>query len=335
MRFRSWVSSYSWLVVAAASCYLSGFSLSRAALGQALVPGSGEPIDVVGDDFEDPDWSYLFRNPKNSSELDGQKRLPDSSSKNGRLFEGPMRGHPDVVERVATPEGGLEGSAGALLLRSLFTGTPNRPSGKKQQDDLIVNVRARLGRLIPVSHEPNFTVRVYLPPLEEWEDRSGGHFGIRAGLRGIRAKSEGESEEYWPGMFVHFRSQTSRRNKQDSAYLRIRAGKSGQDFSGPEIKTTGWWTFGMSFTPDGQVHYYASPGVDELNPEDHIASQFPYGYRAQSFETFFFNVMSGDDGRHWSTTFVIDDPKLYVVKSLPPKVSVANKSGGRKRTKRK
>jgi hypothetical protein len=323
-----------WVCVTVVLAFWRAGQAGQAARGQALVPGSGELIEYVGDDFEDPNWSYNFRNPKNSSELDGQKRLPDGSSKNGRLFEGPMRGHPDVLERIETPEGGLPDSQGALSMRSLFTGTPNRPSRKKQQDDLIVNVRARLGRLIPVGHEPNFVVRVFLPPFDEWEDRTGGHFGLRAGLHGNRSQGDGESEEYWPGMFVHFKSQTDRRNKQDSAYLRIRAGKGGQDFSGPAIEETGWWTFGMSCTPDGQVHYYASPGVDELNPEDHIASQFPYGFRARNFETFFFNVMSDDDGRHWSTTFVIDDPRLYVVKPLPSKGAVAKKSGGKKRRQR-
>jgi hypothetical protein len=29
----------------------------------------------------------------------------------------------------------------------------------------------------------------------------------------------------------------------------------------------------MSFTPDGMVHYFASPGVAELTMDDHITSQ--------------------------------------------------------------
>ena len=64
-------------------------------------------------------------------------------------------------------------------------------------------------------------------------------------------------------------------------------------------------------TPDGKVHYYASPGVDDLTSEDHIASQYPYGFRCRQFHTFFFNVANRDDGRTWSTSWVIDDPSLY------------------------
>ncbi len=71
---------------------------------------------------------------------------------------------------------------------------------------------------------------------------------------------------------------------------------------------------GMSVTPDGMVHYYASPGVDELTEEDYITSQYPYDYRAERFRTFFYNVCSADDGRRWSTSFIVDDPKVYVLR---------------------
>ena len=69
----------------------------------------------------------------------------------------------------------------------------------------------------------------------------------------------------------------------------------------------------MSFTTDGAVHYFASPGVDDLTSADYITSQYPYGYHAESFETFFFNVANMDDGKTWSTPWVIDDPTLYCV----------------------
>jgi hypothetical protein len=70
----------------------------------------------------------------------------------------------------------------------------------------------------------------------------------------------------------------------------------------------------MSVTPDGMVHYYASPGVEDLTEDDYITSQFPYSYRAERFRTFFYNICSADDGRRWSTSFVVDDPKVYVLR---------------------
>jgi hypothetical protein len=52
--------------------------------------------------------------------------------------------------------------------------------------------------------------------------------------------------------------------------------------------------------------------VDDLTIRDHIASHIPYGYRAEQFNTMFFNITSRDDGKTWSTPWIIDDPAVYV-----------------------
>jgi hypothetical protein len=82
-----------------------------------------------------------------------------------------------------------------------------------------------------------------------------------------------------------------------------------------DIATTGWWTLGISLTADGALHYYARPGVGNLTPRDHIASHMAEGYRAERMRTFFFNVCNGDDGRTWSTDWIVDDPSVYFVKT--------------------
>lgn len=292
-----------------------------------VVPGTGTEIVGVADDFEDPDWQYVKRDPKSTEDIDENQRGPLGRSTNGRWYEGIKRGHPDVVERVRTPAGGLPGSQGALLLKSMFTGIPGQPSGKMHQDDFVANVQYRLKRTIQVEEAPNVTTRVFLPPVAEWEDRSGPHFGFRLALEttamvekesgfGIfkRTTEEMGNEVYWPGMFVEFESKHQTRQEHDYAYWRIRSNRRGGDFRGPQITTTGWWTLGMSVTPDGMVHYYASPGVDELTEDDYITSQFPYNYRCERFRTFFYNVCSADDGRRWSTAVIVDDPKVYVVR---------------------
>jgi hypothetical protein len=84
----------------------------------------------------------------------------------------------------------------------------------------------------------------------------------------------------------------------------------------------------MSFTPDGMVHYFASPGVDDLTAEDHITSQYPYGYRTEWMKTFFFNVCTKDDGKTWSTPWVIDDPKVYFVKR--PQMATGKQPAGQR-----
>jgi len=286
---------------------------------QVIVPGSGQKIAQVGDDFEDADWSYIFNLPKGSEEDDGQTRPPSGASRNGRWFEGPKRGQPDVLQRVATPEGGLAGSEGALLIRSQQTGVPGRYSGRFRQDDLIINTKSRIGGGVSVARSPSCVVRVYLPPWDKWERRNGPSFGIRAGCQSYETKQTGGRrfgrsvttlEPYWPGIFIHFVPGDGK-DKKDSAFLTLRAGSRGQDLNGAKITEPGWWTFGMSFSPNGAVHYFCHAGVADLTAADHVTSQNPYGFRCERFDTMFFNVVSGDNG-NWSTSWIIDDPALYV-----------------------
>ena len=124
-------------------------------------------------------------------------------------------------------------------------------------------------------------------------------------------RTETKSEEYWPGIFIYYNCK-AKGAKEDSAQFLFRAAETGYDFHGPKISKPGWWTLGMSFTSDGSVHYYVREGVENLTAKDHVASRFPYGYRAEWFDTFFFNVVNPDDGKTWSTPWIIDDPALYV-----------------------
>jgi hypothetical protein len=286
-----------------------------------VVPGTGQKVTQVGDDFEDPDWEYIYNLPKSSKNLNDFAGGAGGESKNGRWFEGVKRGQPDVVRRVPTPEGGLPGSTGAMLLQSRDTGIPGRPSYRVQQDDFICDVQYRLGRSIPVSQSPSAVVRVYLPPISEWEQRTGPSFAFRVALdttvnkgsAGLFARSGPKRETYWPGMFIEFESRHTTKRDYDSAHFRIRGNESGGDYKGMAINTTGWWTLGISCTPDGRVHYYARPGVEPLTAEDRIASHYPYSYRAQWFNTFFFNVCSPDDGKTWSTPWIVDQCEVFVI----------------------
>jgi len=313
--------------VCAAALAGIGLTVPTAQAQRPVVPGTGIEIVGVADDFEDPSWNYIPNDPKSTEDIDDNQRPPMGRSANGRWYEGIKRGHPDIVRRVPTPPGGLPGSTGALLLKSKFTGIPGRPSGKMHQDDFVANVQYRMKRRIDIAEVPSVTTRVFLPPVSEWEQRSGPHFGFRLALEttamvenevgaGIfkRTKREMGNEVYWPGMFVEFESKTTTGRPDDYAYLRVRSNRRGGDFRGPQITTTGWWTLGMSVTPDGMVHYYAKPGVEELTEDDYISSQFPYDYRAERFRTFFYNICSADDGHRWSTAFIVDDPKVYLLR---------------------
>ena len=310
-------------------------SISAAQAQRPVVPGTGTEIVGVSDDFEDPSWSYVPNDPKSTEDIDTNQRGPLGKSTNGRWYEGIKRGHPDIVRRVETPAGGIPGSRGALLMKSKMTGIPGMPSGTMHQDDFVANVQYRLKRTISIAEVPSVTTRVFLPPVAEWEQRSGPQFGFRLALETTAMieqevgplkfkKKEIGNEIYWPGLFVEFESKAITKKENDYAYLRIRATRSGGETRGPQITQTGWWTMGMSVTPDGMVHYYASPGVDDLTEDDYITSQFPYDYRAERFRTFFYNVCSADDGKRWSTSFVVDDPKVYLSRPRGGSAAIAS-----------
>ena len=125
------------------------FGLSAAALGTSLlagpvhaaqqpmkpiVPGKGIPVARTGDDFEAEDWVFYPQTPKSSWNIDEEVRAPGGVSKNLQWVEGAKRGQPDVVRRVPTPPGGLEGSKGSMLIQSLYAGVPGRLSHQQQQD---------------------------------------------------------------------------------------------------------------------------------------------------------------------------------------------------------
>jgi len=315
---------------------LATFLSSSESLAQRpIVPGTGIEIAGVADDFEDPSWSYIPNDPKSTEDIDENQRGPLGKTTNGRWYEGAKRGHPDVVKRVATPPGGLDGSRGALLLKSKMTGIPGRSSNTMHQDDFVANVKYRLKSTLDIDEAPSVTTRVFLPPVAEWEKRSGPHFGFRLALETTAMieqeigpfkikKKEIGNEIYWPGMFIEFESKIQSKKDADYAYLRIRATKNGGETRGPQITQTGWWTLGMSVTPDGMVHYYAKPGTDDLTEDDYITSQFPYDYRAERFRTFFYNVCSADDGVRWSTSFIVDDPKVYLARPRGQSKQVAS-----------
>lgn len=311
------------LWLAAALTVFSGTSPTH---GQALVPGTGTRIAEVGDDFEDPAWAYNANLPKvfNHDDTALAKNQPLGRAVNNRWYEGSKRGQPDVIQWVATPPAGLPGSTGALYLQSQQTGG-NYPSRTQQQDDFVCNVHEMIGRT-PVSRGPSVVTRVWLPPMENWERRSGCHFAFRIALesdsygstsygRFRQVSSSDEDGIYWPGFFLNRDLRPDPSGKTagvDRLQFWMKATSNSMRIDGPEVTQLGWWTLGLSVTPNGEVHYFAKPGTGDLTAEDHIASAFPFGYRAVRFRSFFFNVCSGDDGSTWSTPFIVDDSFVYL-----------------------
>ncbi|MEX1041543.1 MAG: hypothetical protein WDZ51_12975 [Pirellulaceae bacterium] len=280
-----------------------------------VVPGNG--VLIWMDDMEDPDWTYVPNNPKSSQEQDKQVRLPGGISKNKLWGESAKRGHPDYLHRVETPAGGIPGSTGSLVMQTLNSMVPGRSSFTLGQDDLICRVPGSYS----VASYPNCVVRVYLPPFEKWEQRSApASLGFRTTVIGTRTERKGsgifasnkqDTTESWPGIFIEYRCAKDANVEEDEAQWIIRGAAHG-DIKGPKVTELGWWTIGMSFTPDGRCHYYIGPGVEDLTEDNLIGSHHPYNYKIKSVSGMFFNIFNFDNGKSWSTPWVVDDPAFYL-----------------------
>lgn len=290
---------------------------------QVIVPGTGTKVEEVGDDFEDPNWGYQFNLPKvaNNSDAVISRNSPGGLSDNERWFEGMKRGQPDVIRRVQPPVGGILGSKGALLLCSLHTGG-RYPSNTMQQEDFIANVHQRVGK-ISAKRGPSVVTRIWVPPFEEFENRINEcHFAFRLALEQEPYVSYGgystpEDHHFWPGIFINFVNNPHAATEKDepyAIYIWMKASAQGTQIQGPITKKSGWWTMGMSVSPDGKVNYFARHGVEDLTEADLLGSDYPFGKRAVLFRNFFFNVCNGDTGKQWSSQFVIDDPTMYVAR---------------------
>lgn len=304
-----------------------GTELPKQSLQGVVVPGTGPRVPRTGDDFEDAEWFFWPQHPKSSYNIDENIRAPGGVSKNYLWVEAAKRGTPDLVKRVPTPPNGIEGSKGALMMQTLYSGVPGRLSGADQQDDLLQDVKGRFGSEIPVSWTPNVTVRVWVPPADKWEMRYDYSFGFRAGLLGHTPK--GKSDEFWPGIFLEQQFDLKGGEKHSFVRSRIRGDEWGRDLPGPTYECETWITMGMSFTPDGRCHFFSKAGVEDLTIKDHLGSWYSYNWRAHTFQAYFFNVMNRDDGRSLSSPWIIDDPALYAATS--PQQRSAQLPGGVKK----
>lgn len=301
-----------------ATCFVIALPIFFVDAQAQVVPGTGMKLQQVGDDFEDEKWQWIPNGNKSSKEQDEQIRQPTGYSNNNRWFESPKRGMPDHIVRVPTPEGGIPGSKGALKIQTLNSGVPTRNSNQMEQDDLVMSCSSRIGA-IAAGRNPSCTCRIYLPPFDKWEDRSGTHFGYRIDTKTtvsetkkafLFSRNVKKQEEYWPGYFIEFHSCHDGKFKEDEAVLLIRGDNLGHEVKSISL-TPGWWTLGMSVSGDGKVHFYGKQGVSDLTSADHLYSSFPYGYKAEYFATQFFNCCNMNDGKTWSTPIIIDDPAVY------------------------
>ena len=67
---------------------------------QPLVPGTGQRVVQVGDDFEDEKWEYYPNLPKSSENIDDAQRLPGGIAKNGAKLDKKVYSVPQDIDRA-------------------------------------------------------------------------------------------------------------------------------------------------------------------------------------------------------------------------------------------
>ena len=282
------------------------------------IPGAGRRIAEIGDDFEDPAWEYIYNDPKSCQDLDAQKRnKPLGYSANGRWAESGYRGHPDVIERITPPAGGIAGSQGALLLKTLESGCPGEYNNQREQEDFL----ATFPQTFTPAQRPSVVVHYYLPPYDQWRPRlHAAQLSIRTQtLSHVKGGEPDPNGWIWPGMWIVFRP-ASEQYPTDTAYIRMRANEEGHDQAAIGLYP-GWWTFGLSFSKDGKVHYFASEGAEPLDASDHLGSFYPYGRVIDEISSLFINVITVHDGATWSTEWIVDDAFFFVDDSAAVRAS--------------
>ncbi len=259
-------------------------------------------LDVLCDDFEAEDWAFDL-----AANRDAQNH-----------WTGSYRGAPRRLERVAPPADGLEGSRGALSLR-----TEGDTDAHPNQDDLINrDYTSRLGRPLARADRPVFTVRIWMPPFEQWTP-GAANVGFRHEARSQQMVGpENSVGYYYPSIWLRH---TPAANEATEAgprwYVRIGTGAAPDEDAGP-IPHAGWWTLALAFDEEGVGHYYARPGVGPFAPEHRIwdTTRFRPADGANphmdSVAYGFFSLGYPADGR-LTPPFIVDDYEVWIVGEEP------------------
>lgn len=262
------------------------------------VLGRTVPLNIIWDDFESPNWNYNY-----------QDHVCCHGFWIGTIGLGePDRGDPELLKCIATPDGGKNGSTRALEIRTNEIDSDKVPY---QEDLRTINFEKKLGRKLTRTDQPVVTVRVWLPPFDQWGDYY--KFGFRQEF--IR-KNDFQYYQYYASIFFVY-------DKPRPFFIfRIHPNleKKAIEILGGPIRKPGWWTLAIAFDEKGVDYYYARPGVDIPTEEDKIfdtrqlkAKEDTYDSSMDKVAYSFFSLMYPETGNA-SPQFVIDDYEVWVVK---------------------
>ncbi len=274
------------------------------------LPGAGQRVTIMSDDFEDPSWTF---------NRDGNF---GGISSNGKWFgAGPPsdRGTPEVIEHLPTPAGGPAGSSYALRLRS----TDNDGDGTSNQEDFHFQYASQLfGRPFARSDLPSFTTYVNIPALDTLVPNVK-NLGFRVQAHDDELNN-GIGGLYYPSIWIGHTAIPDSFGPPGARLLaRLGDGISSDETVG-RIDQAGWWSLGLSFGSDGVGHYFASPGTDALTAADKIYDTSRFPNRPSFFAppaplmdrvsiSFFSLSYQGKAPNALSPDFAIDEFSTYIV----------------------
>lgn len=260
------------------------------------VLGRTDRLNELCDDFEDTNWSYNYQN----------------HISNNRLWRsGSGRGEPELLKRVTTPDGGKNGSTGALEIR---TGEIDRnddsdpPGDPSQEDFLTVEFKQKVERELTRADQPVFIVHVWLPSFDQWGDYYS--FGFR------HECYSNNSPKYYPSIWLRYNAPNF---PGANFFFRIGTIVTGDIYGGP-IKQPGWWTLAIAFDENGIGHYYACPGTDVPTEKNKVFATTQFitkdGTANPTMDSIgysFFSLGYPISG-NTSPRFIIDDYEVWVAK---------------------
>jgi hypothetical protein len=205
---------------------------------------------------------------------------------------------------VIPPAGGKPDSLGALEI--------GRINDSDQQEMLSPTFKKKLGKVLKRADKPVFSVRVYLPPFNEWGNGYGFGFRQQTYARAIESSIPAAvDDKYSTSIWVKSDWRGIR------FYFRAANGRQGDEPDGPMVQP-GWWTWAIAFDDNGIGHYYISKGTNVPTKNDEVfdTSRFPAPNNPlmDEIEYSYFAISEGGG----NPKFVIDDYEVWVVKRLSP-----------------
>ena len=248
----------------------------------------------------------------------------------------PSAASPTRSKSIPTPPAACAGSQQALLLRTLNSGIPGyalqrRPAGRPDRQLPRTPPRRHPRRRTPQLHRPRLpaagravgtalrpAVRLPRQPVD------GHHRRKTTGF--FSSGSSTEVEPYWPGMWIHFRANAHQEHQGRHGLHRRPRRPHGPRLPRPRDRpSSAGGRSACRSPPTAWCTTTPAPASTSSPPPTTSRRSIPYSYTARDFRTYFFDVCNRNDGRTWSTPFVIDDPKLYVVRTPAASTSIVQR----------